>query len=187
MKTLTIRSLAAAVALAAALAANAQDTNALKTALGLFEARPGVLLLKGMDAVGSIPLGAAQLSLGCKQTRDVGSGQKVYGLIVQFDAPQLPRQTVLLDDDEVGSLLNAITYLVKLNSTATAQGGFEASYCSKAGLQVVADCLRKDGGILSYVQFEDYPRVPLTAVQMSQFANLIQQGEKDLEILKSAR
>jgi hypothetical protein len=43
----------------------------------------------------------------------------------------------------------------------------------------------KDSGIQMYLQFEDYPRISLSSAQMTQFANLIQDGRKALDALKT--
>jgi hypothetical protein len=137
--------------------------------------------------VGSVPLGATQLSVGCKQTKDVSTGQKIHGLIVEIDGNQFGSESALVDDDEVTSLLNAVQYLAKVNSTVTALGGFEARYATRGGLRVIAECLSKDGAVINYVQFEGYPRVTLTPVEMTQFQVLLQQGRKSLDALKSGK
>ena len=185
MNKLRIILLAAASMLA--WTATAQDTNSLRTQIGMFEAQTGVVIIKGIGAVGSIPLGQAQLSVGYKQTKDAGGEEKLYGLIIEVEGDQFGRESVLLDDDEVDSLINAVNYLTKISNDVTPLGGFEASYTSKAGLRVIAESVRKDGGVLSYIKFEDYPRIALSPVQMTQFYHLVQQGRKNLDDLKSGK
>jgi hypothetical protein len=170
-----------------ACAATAQDTNELRTQIGLFEARGNVVLVKGISPVGSVQLGFAQLSVGCKQTKDLGTGQKIHGLIIEVEGSQFASEAALVDDDEVESLLNAITYLAKIKNDITPLPGFEASYTTKAGLHVIAESVEKNGSVLNYVRFEPYPRIALSPVQMTQFAALIQQGRKDLDDLKAGK
>ncbi len=170
-----------------ACAATAQDTNVLRTQIGLFEARTGVVIVKGISPVGSVQLGFAQLSVGCKQTKDINTGQKVHGLIIEVEGSQFASEATLVDDDEVEPLLNAINYLAKVNNDVTPLPGFEASYTTKAGLQVIAESVQKNGAVLNYVKFEPYPRIALSPVQMTQFAALIQQGKKNLDALKAGK
>jgi hypothetical protein len=176
-----------AAACAFAIAAIAQDTNSLRTQIGLFEARPNAVILKGIGPVGSVQLGFGQLSVGYKQTKDINSGEKIHGLIIEVEGSQFASEAALVDDDEVDSLLNAINYLAKVNSDATSLPGFEASYMTKAGLRIIAESVRKDGAVLNYVQFEPYPRIALSPVQMTQFAALIQQAQKNLDALKAGK
>jgi hypothetical protein len=172
---------------ALACAAMAQDTNLITTHIGLFEARTGVVLIKGSGQLGSIPLGPAQLSVRSKETTDANTGEKIYGLAIEIEGSQLAREIVLVDDDEVDSLLNGVNYLAKINYDVTTLPGFEASYTTKAGLRVIADSMRKEGGVLAFVQFGDGPRISLSSVQLTQFYGLISQGRKSLDALKSGK
>jgi hypothetical protein len=162
----------------------AQDTNSLKTRIGTFEARAGVVIVKGINPVGTIPLGAAELSVGCKQTRDLASGEKMYGFIIEVEGPKLTPESVLVDDDEAGPLLKAVRTLGKINNELTTLSGFAASYTTKAGLCVTAESVRKDGAVQNYLKIEPYPPLALTPVQMTQLANLLQEGRENLDVLK---
>jgi len=164
--------------------AMAQDTNDLKTQLGWFEARTNVVIIKSFGPVGGIALGAQELSVRCKQTVDTSTGEKVYGLVIECEG-NAAAERMLVDDDEVDSLINAVNYLAKINFDASPLPGFEASYTSKAGLRVIAHGDRRDGGVQAYVQLGDGPRTPLSAVQMSQLYGLLEQGRKSLAALKA--
>ena len=79
-----------------------------------------------------------------------------------------------------------------VNRLATIKGedvtslpGFEASFTTKAGLRVIAHSDRKDGTVLTYLQFEDSPRIPLSSIQIQQLGGLLQQGRKKLDALKA--
>jgi len=182
-----VKIILAAWACALACAAAAGDTNSLATQIGAFENRTGAVIVKGFSPIGSIPLGFAQLSLGCKETRDVHSGEKIYGLIIEAEGNQIAPETVLVDDDEVAPLLAAINYLATVNNDVTTLGGFEATYTTRAGLRVIAESIRKEGAVQNYLKLESYPRIALTPVQVAQFAALIQQGRKDLDALKAGK
>jgi hypothetical protein len=164
--------------------ASAQDTNDLKTQIGLVEARTGVVLVKGFSQIGSLPLGSVQLSIRCKETTDASTGEKIYGLAFEIEGSH---DRLLVDDDEVDSLLNGVNYLAKISSDVTSLPGFEASYTTKAGLRVIADSVRREGGVLTYIQIGEYQRIPVSSVQMTQLYGLIQQGRKSLDALKSGK
>jgi hypothetical protein len=168
-----------------ACAAMAQDTNTVKTQLGLFDARIGVVLVKGIGPVGSIPLGATQLAIGYKQTKDLNTGEKAHGAIIEVEGNVFGREAILVDDDELDSLVNAVSYLAKINNNITTLTGFEASYTTKAGLRVIAESIRRDGGVQIYLKFEGYPRFPLSPVQTTQLSALLQQCRKNLDAVKS--
>lgn len=175
------------LACALAWAAAAQDTNLIRTQIGLMEARTGVLIVKGAGQVGAIPLGADQLSVRCKETSVVNTGEKTWGLMMELEDNQNLPLRVLVDDDEVDSLINAVDYLMKINYDVTPLPGFEAIYTSKAGLRVIAHSDRREGAVHAYVQFGDYPRVPLSSVQMTQLYGLLGEARKNLAALKSGK
>lgn len=165
----------------------AQDTNAFMTQIGSFEARTNVVIIRASGLIGSIPLGSGELEVRCKETTDAGTGEKVYGLAMAIEVNQIPAQRVLVDEDEVDSLLKAVNYLAKINYDVTSLPAFEASYTSKAGLRVIAHANRREGGVLAYLQFNDNPRIALTPVQMTQLYDLIEMGRKKLAEIKSGR
>jgi hypothetical protein len=183
----TLKILSAGAVCVLAWSALAQDTNSLNTQIGTFEARTGVVLVKGISPVGAIPLGAAELSVGCKQTRDLATGEKIYGLIIEVEGPQMLPEAVLVDDNETGPLLNAVNTLAKMTTDITTLNGFEASYTTKGGLEVIAESVRKEGAVQNYLRIEPYSRFALLPVQMTQLANLVQEGRKNLDALKAGK
>ena len=164
--------------------AMAQDTNDLKTQNGWFEARTNVVIIKSYGIVGGIALGEQEFSVRCKQTVDTSTGEKVYGLLIECEG-NVFSERLLVDDNELDSLMNAVNYLAKISFDAVPLPGFEAYYTSKAGLRVIAHGDRRDGGVQAYVQLGDGPRTPLSAVQMSQLYGLLDQGRKSLAALKA--
>jgi len=167
-------------------AATAQDTNSLKTDLGVFESRTGVVIVKGFGQIGSVMAAAAEISVRCKETTDVSIGRKVYGLTIEI-AGNTFRDRILVDDNEIDSLLNGLNYLIKVNYDATTLPSFEASYSTKAGLRVIANSIRKDGAIEYSLQSSNTPRVSLSSVQMTQLYDLIAQSRKNLDDLKAGK
>jgi len=161
-----------------------QDTNSLRTDLGVLEAQTGVIIIKGFGSVGSIPVGTDVISVRSKESTDVSSGVKSYGLAIQIEANSLPRDRIYVDYDEIDSLLGAMDYLIKIKYDVTALPGFEASYTTKAGLRILSNSVRRDGAIQHSLQYGDAPRIMLSSVQMTQLYDLIEQARKNLDALK---
>jgi hypothetical protein len=62
---------------------------------------------------------------------------------------------------------------------------FEASFTTRSGLRVVAFSAVRQGGIHTYLQFGDAPRISLASDQLAQFQNLIVQAKNSLDALKN--
>ena len=167
--------------------ATAQDTNILRTEIGVFENRTGVVIVKGFGQIGSVTAEAAEISVRCKETTDVSIGQKAYGLAIQITGTGFQAERIYVDEDEIDALLSGLSYLIKINYDITALPGFEASYTSKGGLQVSANSIRKEGGVRFSLQGNYSPQIPLSSVQMTQFYNLIVQARKNLEAVKAGK
>jgi len=169
------------------LTVSAQDTNALKTGIGVFEARTGAVVIKGFGLVGSISVGTDVISVRSKESTDVNTGRKVYGLAIEIAGDPVPRERTLVDYDEIDSLLSGINYLGKITYDVTPLPGFEASYTTRAGLRIVAHSDRKQGGIQTFLQYGDRPRILLSSDQMTQLYGLIGQARDSLDAIRAAK
>jgi len=168
-------------------AATAQDTNILKTEIGVFENRTGVVIVKGFGQIGSVTTEVAEISVRCKETADISIGQKLYGLAIQITGTGFQAERIYVDEDEIDALLSGINYLIKINYEVTSLPGFEASYTSKGGLQVLANSIRKEGGVRFSLQGNYGPQIPLSSIQMTQLYNLITQARKNLDVVKAGK
>ena len=185
MKTLPLLLVIGFVALT--WAAPAQDTNAVKTVLGTFETQTDIVLIKAVGPVGEMTIGDEVISVRCKETTDASTGHKVYGLALEIAESPQARERLLLDADELDALLNGISYLSKVNNSVTALPGFEATFTSKAGLRLIAESIRREGTVLTFLKYGDHPRIPLGSLQLSQFYNLIDQGQKIIISLQTGK
>ena len=167
-------------------AARAQDTNALKTEIGMFEAQPGVVIVKGFGEVGSISTGAATISVRAKQSISVATGHKDFGIAVVIEGNQW-RQIAIVDDDELDALLNGLDYLGKINYGVTPLPGFEASFTTKSGLQFIAFGSKRQSGIQTFLEYNDGPRISLTSNQWLQLSNLLGQAKSTLDSLRTPK
>jgi hypothetical protein len=170
-----------------ALAVSAQDTNSLKTSLGVFENQTGMIIVKGYNFVGSISVGTDTISVLCKESTDTSRGQRADGVAIEIAGTPPFREKILIDYDEIDSLLGSIDYLNKITQNVTPLLGFEASYSTKAGLRVIADSVRRDGGIKTSVAYGDHPKILLSSVQLMQLYALIGQAKNTLDSIRSEK
>jgi hypothetical protein len=169
-----------------AFAASAQDTNALKTEIGLFESQTGVVIVKGFGQVGSVATGGAVISVRCKESSSAASGHKDYGIALVIEANQW-REFAIVDYDELDSLLNGMDFLGKMTYNVSSLPGFEASFTTKSGLQLIAHGDKQQGGIRMSLQYNDGPRFPLASDQWIQLAKLIEQAKATLDSLRTPK
>jgi hypothetical protein len=168
----------------------AQITNAPATILENFEQQTGTVIVKGFSVVGSVAVGTATITVRCKESSAVGHGQKACGIAVGFSGSGslpgnfIPKTSLKVDDDELDSLAGGIDYLGKITYDVTPLAGFEASYTTKSGLRVIAHSDRRQGGINTFIQFGDSPRIPLNSDQMTQLRNLVKQAKTSLDAVK---
>jgi hypothetical protein len=168
-----------------AFASRAQDTtNTPKTEIENFETQTGTVIVKGFGQTGSLAVGADVVSVRCKESIDVGHGTKLYGIAIELAVNQR-RELLIVDYDELDSLLNSMDYLAKISYEATALPGFDATFTTKSGLCIAAHSERREGTVQTFLQFAGTPRIPLTSVQFAQFQNLIAQAKSSLDALKN--
>jgi hypothetical protein len=170
-----------------AFASRAQDTtttNVFKTEIENFEAQTGTVIVKGFGQGGSLTTGTGIISVRLKESIDVGHGGKLYALAIELATGQR-RDFFIVDYDEISSLLNGMDYLAKITYDATALPSFDASFTTKSGVRIVAFSTVRQGGIHTYLQFGDNPRISLASDQLAQFQNLITQAKNSLDELKN--
>jgi|SRR5665213_116304 len=173
-----------------AFASGAQTTNAPATIIENFELQTGTVIVKGFSPVGSFYVNDATITVRSKESTDIGHGQKAYGIAVDFTgsgrspADFIPKISLKVDYDELDSLAAGIDYLAKITYDATPLAGFDASYATKCGLRIIAHSDRRQGGINTFIQFGDWPRIQLNSDQMTQLRSLITQAKTSLDAIK---
>jgi hypothetical protein len=172
-----------AVGCSLAFAVRAQDTNALKTQIGIFESQTGVVIVKGFGQIGSVSTSAAVISVRCKESSSAATGHKDYGIAVVIEVNQW-RGLAIVDYDELDSLLNGMDFIGKITYGVTSLPGFEATFTTKSGLQLIAFGNKQQGGIRTFLQYNDSPRISLTSDQWNQLARLIGQAKTTLDSLR---
>lgn len=170
-----------------AFAAYADDTNVLKTDIGVFEARTGVVIIKGFEPMGVVNGDSGAVSVACKESVDVASGKKIYGLAIGIEVASVSRERTFVDYEEIEALLQAINYLSHIDYDVTPMPSFEAIFTTKSGFRIIARSVRREGTVQTYVQYDDLPRVQLPSIQMKQFYDLVERAKKNLDALREAK
>lgn len=169
-----------------AISIRAQDTNLLKTDIELFETQPDRVIIKGVGTVGTISTPGGVIDVHCKESTDVASGHKVYGVIFNLERNE-GRIRLAVDYNEMEALVGGIDYLMRITSDVTALPSFQAQFSTKSGLNVIAFSSRKQGTIQFFVQFCDSPRIQLTSDQVSQFRDLVNSAKTTLDNLVAGK
>jgi hypothetical protein len=177
-------------ALAAAwsvLAVHAQDTNALKTRIENFEARTNTVIVKGFGQVGSVSIGAGAILIMAKESADIASGSRAFGIAVELTGQNPARQIALLDEDELAPLANGLDYLSKITSDASALPAFTAEFKTRSGLCFAAHSSRRQSTIEHFIQFADGPRIAINTGEIVQLKNLVGQALNSINDLKQPK
>ncbi len=170
--------------------AGAQTTNAPATLIENFEQQTNAVIVKGFSLVGAVSVGDATISVRSKESTDPGKNQKVYGIMVVYSGSgNQPgnfalKNALVVDYDELDSLIGGMDYLAKIGYDVTPLSGFDASYATKSGLRFSAHSERRQGGILMFIRFGDSPKIQLTTEQFNQLHNLIAQAKTALDSIK---
>jgi len=172
-----------------AFAARAQVTNIPPTRLEAFEQQTGTVIVKGAGDIGSLGVGVANITVISKESTDISTGRKEYGIAVEADANNQRVWKKVLDYDEIDGLLGGLNYLAKVDYNATSLPTFVAGYSTKSGLRVGAFTSQRRGAIQFFLH--DYTtngdRILITPTQLAQFENLIEQAKKSQDALRAAK
>ena len=170
-------------------AARAQDTNIPLTGLEIFEARTGTVIVKGAGQTGSMTVDAVGITVQFKESLNVSTGQKAYGMAIEMTENNRRLRKAVIDYDELDAFLGGLDYLGKIDYNVTTLPTFVASYTTKSGLRIGAFTSQRRGAIQFYLQADstDNTRILITPAQFVQFKTLIEQTRKSLDLLRTPR
>jgi hypothetical protein len=152
------------------------------TKLEALEANTGTIIVKGVTVIGSLPTSTGTVTVLCKLDKDAGAGQKESGIRIDIGLTGLREEKLVIDYDELDSLLGAIDSLSKIDWTVTPLSSFNAVYTTKSGFRITASGLRRLGVIeYSIAASESAKRMMFTPAQLAQFSGLIAQAKKTLD------
>jgi hypothetical protein len=115
-----------------------------KTKLELFQARTGVVIIRGFSRIGTIEGQYGSASVESKEFADASSGKKEYGITIEVvSAGDLKRDnTSYVDYDEIESLLKGIDYISKIQGSITKLADFQADYRTIGDLEISTFSMR---------------------------------------------
>ena len=171
----------------------AQITNVPPTRLEAFEAQTDTVIVKGAGQIGSLGAGEVTLTVISKESLDVSSGRKEYGVAIEAVVNNQRMWKKVIDYDEIDPLLDNLVYVAKIDYNVTALPTFVAGFATRSGFRVGAFTSQRRGAIQFFLQ--DYTsnansangvRILVTPTQLSQLQNLLEQDRKNLDALRAA-
>ena len=175
-----------------AVTSRAQETNAYApvptTKLEALEANTGTVIIKGFAPVGSISVSGEVVSVTCKEDTDIGTGRKEYGIAITIRPNNKFEDRMIVDYDELDSLINAIDYLSRIDWGVTSLPSFNAAYTTKSGFRISALCNKLTGKIeVSIRSSRTSKGAPVPPTQLAQFRALIDQAKSKLDSLRAGK
>ena len=173
--------------------ARAQETNAClplpATKLEAFETNTDTVIIKATAPIGTVPAHGGEVAVRCREITDAGTGRRESGIIVDLTSARQLGDTMLIDYDELDSLLDGLEYLGKLDWSVTPLPGFDAVYTTKGGFRAAAFGSRRTGNIEFAVRSTRVRTAPLVLSrdQLGQLRSLVQQGKAKLDSLRKGK
>jgi hypothetical protein len=173
--------------------ARGQVTNAClpfpATKLEAFETNTDTVIIKATAPIGTVPAHGGEVGVRCREITDAGTGRRESGIIIDLTFGGELGDTMLIDYDELGSLLDGLEYLGTLDWSVTPLPGFDAVYTTKGGFRAAAFGSRRTGNIEFAVRSIRVRPVPfvLTRDQLGQVRSLVQQGKAKLDSLRKGK
>jgi hypothetical protein len=165
----------------------AQLTNALPlTKLEAFDTNVEVVILKASSDAGSITADAGIVGVRCREITDTSTGRKEQGLSIDITSRASGKTSLLVDYDEIASLVSAIDYIGRVEVTATPLTSFDAAYTTKGGFRIAALGTRTTGTIQFGVRDARVGSVPVTFSrdEMNRLSQIINQAKGTLDSVR---
>ena len=164
------------------------EAGQLKTKLEAFQAKSGVVIIKGFSRMGSVNGrfgGVAEVQ--SMELRDAGSSLRISGAVVTIrEGGRLERESrSFIDYDEIDSLIKGLDYVARTDSTVTRLSSFEANYSTKGDLtvSVFSQQTGELGAAISSGSIGPV-RVFFTLDDLSKFRNLLVEAKAKLDRIR---
>jgi hypothetical protein len=159
------------------------------TKLEAFETNTDTVIIKATAPIGTVPAHGGEVGVRCREITDVGTGRRESGIIIDLNFGGELGDTMLIDYDELDSLLDGLEYLGTLDWSVTPLPGFDAVYTTKGGFRAAAFGSRRTGNIEFAVRSVRVRTVPLVLSrdQLGQVRSLVQQGKAKLDSLRKGK
>lgn len=109
------------------------------TKLETFQARSGVVVIKGFTRVGRLRGIGGSVEVLSMQFTDAQTARKEQGIVIEVsESGRLERSDrSFIDYDEIDSLLKGIEYVGKIDKSVTPMTNFEAKYATKGDFSII--------------------------------------------------
>lgn len=171
----------------------AQETNGClpvpATKLEAFETNTDTVIIKATAPIGTVPAHGGEVSVRCREITDAGTGHRESGIVVDITFGGPIEAGLLIDYDELDSLLDGMEYLGKLDWSITSLPDFHAVYTTKGGFRADAHGSRWTGNIEFDVRNTrvNSPRLSLSRDQLGQLRSLVEQAKTKLDSLRKPK
>jgi hypothetical protein len=171
----------------------AQETNVClllpATKLEAFETNTDTVIIKATAPIGTVPAHGGAVSVRCREITDAGTGNRESGIIIDLAFGGPVEDVMLIDYDELGSLLDGLEYLGKVDWSVTSLPGFDAVYTTKGGFRAAAFGSRRTGNIEFGVRSTRVSRslLLLSRDQLGQLRSLVEQGKAKLDSMRKEK
>jgi hypothetical protein len=158
------------------------------TKLESFDTNVSTVIIRATTEIGVVSVNTGIVSVRCREITDTGSGRKEQGIAMEITQRDVPRDTLLIDYDEIAPLLSAVDYLNRVDFSVTALNGFDATYTTKGGFRVAAFGSRRTSAIQFAVRDARTNSTPVIFLRtdMSQFGGLIDQAKQKLDSVRGS-
>jgi len=131
--------------------------------------------------------GAADFTVWFKESLNVSTGQKAYGVVIDISDNNRRVRKAVIDYDELDAFLSGLDYLARIDYAVTTLPTFSAGYTTRSGFRVGAFTSERRGAIQFFLQAynTDNTRILITPAQLAQFRTLIEQTRRSLDVLRT--
>jgi len=167
----------------------AQETNPCvpfpATKLEAFETNTDTVIIRATAPIGEVQAHGGSLAVRCREITDAGNGHRESGLIIDLATTGPTEDMLLIDYDELDSLLDGLDYIGKLDWTVTPLPSFSALYTTKGGFRAAALGSRRTGSIEFGARSlrSNRPALVMSRDQLAQLRSLVEQGKAKLDSL----
>jgi hypothetical protein len=167
--------------------ATAQDTNTYAypaaTRLESFVTNTDTIVIRGSADIGVVLANTGTIALKCREVSDPSSGRKEVGISVDLNHNQQTKESRYIDYDELEPLINALTYLNKVDWSITSLNSFDAAITTRSGFRASAFSSKRSSAIEFGVRTAGTgnPAILLSRDQMAEFRGLLEQARTKLD------
>ena len=165
----------------------AEPPDTPKTEIEKFTSQHGIILIQGFTTQGVVSGSySTTVEVTLTEVRQASSVKRLFGVIVKVtEAGRIKRDnSAFVDESELESLIDGISYLQKVEPAATSLKSFQAQYLTVGGL--VISIFSSDSGLTSVVKIERLPHVSawLGLSELAEFRALLEASRTSIRQMR---